>query len=153
MFQLKKMTLFYFLCILGFSGCASKKEHSKIKMNIDDAQQLQETVARVTHIPDIPFGFKVLKVMRDVTPSLESKAQGDNIQILYQPLRTTKVVLAQLKQWYETEMETLGWDCMSQFQTDHDLLLVFKRPGNVMCHIMIDQQHMITITLLQVIKN
>lgn len=152
MFQLKQTNILCFLCILAFAGCAGKKEHSKMKMNLDDAKLLQETVARVTHVPDVPFGFKVLKIMHDTTPSLELNVVSDNIQIVYQPFKTAKIDNAVLKKWYETEMEMLGWDCMSQFQTDQDILLIFKRPGNVVCNIVIDLQHMITITLLQVKK-
>jgi len=152
MFQLKQTNILFFVCILGLFGCAGKKEYSKVKMNVDDTQQLQETVARVTHIPDVPFGFKVLKVVYDVTSPAQSKSVSGNIQIMYQPLKTAKIDNAILKKWYETEMETLGWDSMSQFQTDQDVLLVFKRPGNVMCNISIDRQHMVSITLLQIKK-
>ena len=100
-----------------------------------------ETVAGMTHIPDAPFGFRLHKLVRDVE-------NPQNVQICYKVKKSVKVELHDVKKMYMTEMETLGWDLMNHFENEHELLLIFVRPANILCHVRVDETNNVTILIL-----
>ena len=108
--------------------------HSKNK-------ELEETVARMTQIPDVPFGFRLHSVILD-------QSNTDNLKILYHPKKSAKIDLEYLKKDYMTTMETLGWDFINQFESQHEFLLNFVKPGNIWCQVRFDQNNMLTVWLV-----
>ena len=125
--------LFLYLFVLGlFAGCAPKKEPADKK--VTKTSQLQEMIARITTIPDTPFGFYVYRVISD-------EINNSNCQIQYRLLKKIQLDIQALKQSYIVDMETFGWDCISQFLAENEMVLLFKRPGNLMCQICLDHNN------------
>lgn len=130
----------FILCFVFLSGCVSKKQSFKKQAQHND-HDLIETVAGMTHIPDVPFGFRLCKLVHDQNSS-------ENMQIVYHPKKSVQIDKQNVKKVYMTEMETLGWDFINQFENEHELLLMFVRPGNIWCHIRLDENNILTALIL-----
>lgn len=139
-----KQQLFLFLFMLFFFVGCGPKQKGQIKKGIKDVQ-LQEMAARVTSIPDTPFGFYLHRVIYD-------ENNNSNCQIQYRLLKKTQFDVQSLKESYLADMEIFGWDCLSQFLVENEMVLLFKRPGGVMCQVCFDPNNFLTVTLLNTKK-
>jgi hypothetical protein len=137
MFQLKIIVSVFFFFLL--SGCAANKK--QIKLVMPDTNVDETMVAGMTHIPQPPFGFHLVRVVNDVN-GLQA-----NVRIVYQA-KTMRLSFQDVKQYYQADMEMLGWDFVNQFQDEQEILLVFKRPGNMLCQVRLDSKNILTVTVL-----
>ena len=80
-----------FLFIL--SGCSRKQQKAMIIKSSVCTTQLEESVARMTHIPDAPFGFRLQAVIPD-------QNNEQNVQIVYYPVNGVTVDSAAVKKNY-----------------------------------------------------
>lgn len=120
------------------SGCTHHKKYQKTNSN---TEELEETVARITHIPDAPFGLRLHNIVHD-------QIHPDNVQILYRLLKKAIIDRPDLKTFYMTNMEILGWDLVNQFESEQELLLMFVRPGNIWCLVHFDQHNVLSVVLI-----
>ncbi|MBP6891995.1 hypothetical protein KBB68_00280 [Candidatus Babeliales bacterium] len=141
MFQLKNIKIL-FLSIVFFSGCSRKQQKAMVLKSCERTTQLEESVARMTHIPDAPFGFRLQAVIPDQT-------NPESVQIVYHPVKSLMVDLDVVKKNYEIEMEILGWQLISTFESMEELFLMFKRPGNVWCQIFLSHENILTVMILK----
>jgi hypothetical protein len=141
MLQLKNIT-FLFFSIIFFSGCSHKQEKAMIIKSCAQTTQLEESVARMTHIPDAPFGFRLQAVIPD-------QKNPESVQIVYYPIKGVSIDADAVKKNYEIEMEVLGWQLVSTFESVDELYVMFKRPGNVSCHVILSHENILTVMVLQ----
>lgn len=135
-------SIFFFIL---FSGCSRKQQKAMIVASSQNNTQLEESVARMTHIPDAPLGFRLQAVIPD-------QNNAENVQIVYYPAKGILIDSASVKKYYEIEMETFGWQQLSTFESMDELFLIFQRPGNVSCQVMLSHENILTVMILQSIK-
>jgi len=127
---MKNVSFIYLFVLLSmFSGCQNKKTVNKKMSRLAKQSQmsLQESLARISDLPDGPFGFQVKKMITD-------QQSPENVQIFYQALDKDTVDYNKIKESYCGDMELLGWKLDSVFD-GQDMILVFVRPSGKMCMI------------------
>ncbi len=140
MFQLKLFLSLFLVSI--FAGCSRKQQKAMIIKSSNCTVQLEESVARMTHVPDAPLGFYLQAVIPDQT-------NEENVQIVYCPGKGVSVDADVVKKNYEIEMETLGWQLISTFESMEELFLMFVRPGNIWCQIILSHENILTVMVLK----
>lgn len=125
--QLKNKIFILFLAVAFVSGCQNKKaalvKASKPKKQ--DKLFLQESVARISQLPDCPFGFDIKKIVVD-------ENNPENVQLYYQATDKESIDYHQVKDSYCSDMELLGWNRTCEFD-GQDLILVFVKPSGKTC--------------------
>jgi hypothetical protein len=123
----KILSLFFSLVFMG--GCQSKKQAlvKPQRQKKQDKLFLQESIARISQLPDCPFGFEVKKIVTDDNCS-------ENLQIIYQSIDKELVDYHLIKDSYCSDMELLGWNLSYEFE-GQDLLLLFVKPSGKTCMI------------------
>lgn len=148
MFQYNKLTFFFFPMLFLLVGCAVNKKTIKRVRQYDGIEKsnvdLQEMVARLTQIPDVPLGFEVFQVVYD-------DVDVENVQIQYRLTKknASAVDLVQLQKVYQADMELLGWNCLKCFNTEQSIFLLFNKPSGSYCQVAFDQDKILKVTLLQ----
>ena len=122
-------------------GCLKKQSKAMIIRSSAKISQLEESVARMTQIPDALFGFRLQAVIPD-------QIHEENVQIVYHPIKGSSIDAAMVKKYYEIEMEVLGWQVASAYQSADELLLLFSRPKNIWCQVMLSHENILTVLLL-----
>ncbi len=135
-----KILLSLLVCFF-ISGCSRKHSKAIIIKPSQDITHLEESVARMTQIPDAVFGFRLQAVIPD-------QEHEENVQIVYHPVKGSLIDLEMVKKYYDMEMEILGWDLVSNFKSTDELCLLFSRPGNVWCQIILSHENILTVMLL-----
>ncbi len=121
--------------LLALTAC-SKKNH-KNKHRVDRLHCMQESIARLSQVPDAPVFATIKRVVR-------SEINPDDIQAFYTVGRA--ISTKELKQFYMEEMERLGWNLRVECEAE-ELLLEFIRPNHQICIISFRKQHELVITL------
>lgn len=137
-----KKTLFtLILSLLVATGCQHKKstQQSYLKQK-EDSFALQESIARISDIPDGPVGFKVKEVEKD-------ESNPDNVRIEYKAKRKEAVQLEDIKKLYCSNMELLGWDLTSIFE-GQELLMLFEKPRGKKCVVSLRRDGCLMVTIL-----
>lgn len=129
-----------FAMLLFFSSChkhlPSQKMHESEQSR--NAQALQESVARIVDIPDVPLPI----IIKDITyASLES----DQLQIYCDLAGMNR---SELYAYYEGEMERLGWSLQGAYDGQEGLL-IFVKPGGSLCVLSIRDQGRMVITIIK----
>ena len=121
---IKKNILFLlFLCCL--SACKKQKIDVSVKntKNYEKEQQLQEAIARLSDIADTPLNAIVSAIEYD-------SQDPEQFKMICKASFDERYDIAQS---YKAEMERLGWGLHAQFDTAHELMLVFEKPGKKFC--------------------
>lgn len=143
--QKRKTVQSLFVVMFGLfilPGCSRKQQKAMIVKSCQRTTQLEESVARMTHVPDVPFGFRLQAVIPD-------QANPESVQIVYHPVKGVSIDSDVVKKNYEIEMEILGWQLVSTFESMEELFLMFKRPGNVWCQVVLSHENILTVMILQ----
>lgn len=119
--------------IVMLSACQKNMQKHQNK-----ALQLQESVARLSEIPDTPLHVVIQKV-------LKSEQNPDNLQIFCE---FSKMPRNDLKSFYMGEMERLGWKLDAEYEgMEH--LLNFSKPDGSICLLSFRDKHQLVITLIK----
>lgn len=114
----------FLLCLLC-SGCGVKQQpiirHEKF--------QEKEIIAKYAELPDTPF-----QVVLDSIATIPY--ESDQIQMFY----TTTMKNQELIDFYQQQMERLGWDLLAESHAQ-DCLLHYVKPTQI-CSILISQQRL-----------
>lgn len=126
--------------LLFFSSCHKKLPSGKI----DELEQrrnalmLQESVARILDIPDVPLPI----IIKNVT---YASSESDQLQMFCDLAGMSR---SDLYAYYEGEMERLGWSLQGAYDGQEGLL-VFVKPGGSLCVISIRGQNDMVITIIK----
>jgi len=135
-------TLAVCVVLMFVSGCQNKKNAHK-KSSYPKKQEhlfLQESVARISDLPDGPFGFDVKKIVKD-------DSNKENIQIYYQAKNKEAVDYNEIRNSYCSDMELLGWNLASMFDGE-ELILIFVRPLGKTCVISLRAHGKLVVAIL-----
>lgn len=117
--------------ILFLPSChIPKKEAQKMAM--------EESIARLSMIPDVPFGIEVLDVIK-------SKSNPNAVQVICK--YTISQSIEDLKSFYLQEMERLGWKLQAEYE-GNEIILLFVKAEVYSCMISIRKKQEFVITLL-----
>ncbi|OGB86474.1 hypothetical protein A3J41_02870 [candidate division TM6 bacterium RIFCSPHIGHO2_12_FULL_38_8] len=131
-----QLALFFSLFLL--SACSDQKKQKIAKQG--NPAELEETVARMSYIPDAPFGFRLQGVVYD-------QHNPKNVQILYRSAKKISIDFKDLRQTYLASMEMLGWDFVSEYVNADELFLLFSRPGKMWCQVRCEQ-NILTVVMM-----
>lgn len=137
--MIKKILTLY-VTLLFFSSCQknlSKKGVCDVEQ-YHDARALQESVARMLDIPDVPLPV----VIKNIT---YASPESDQLQICCDMAGMNKV---ELYAYYEGEMERLGWSLQGAYD-GLEGMLVFVKPGGSLCVISIRDHKCMVITVIK----
>lgn len=135
----KKLTVLFFM-ILSFSACQKKtlkKEAFDVELE-KEAQVLQESVARISDIPDVPLPVVIKKI-------IYAPQDSDQLQIFCDMTGVDKIELCS---YYEAGMERLGWDFQG-FCSAQEELLVFAKPSGSLCVLSLRDNQRMVITIMK----
>lgn len=122
-----------FLAVLSFSSCRYKLISDKKNQNV----LLQESIARLACIPDVPLGVQVQSVIK-------AEQDPDSVQLF---CRYGAVAQKYLKSFYIEEMERIGWKLLSEHDGE-EVLLLFEKPSGAVCSVSIRDNKKLVVTLL-----
>jgi len=140
MFQQKLKMVLFLLCLSVLVGCSGKIKRMRSFRKTDNFE-LQESVARLTMIPEAPLGFMVERVTQDAKEPSSS-------QIQYRLTKKRVVDLELLQSSYLADMELLGWNCVSQFCGTDEMILLFERPGGFLSQVSYNHNSGLRVTIL-----
>ena len=114
------------MCAMLLMATGCQKQYVKKSSKKQHAVSLQESIARLSDIPDAPLETVALKVVK-------SEQVPDNLQIFYSFDSLSK---RDIKTFYIEEMERLGWQLHFGFDGDEDVL-EFVKPSGIVCLVVI----------------
>lgn len=135
-----KKTLYscFALLVSLFSGC--QKHIEKQKRLAHDKQtkmyELQESIARLVDIPDVPLQCKIIAIAESEQGSSEFQLICDCALMLH----------ADIISYYKEEMERIGWQLQSEYDREGEALLVFIKPGGSVCTVSLRDHQRVVIT-------
>ena len=133
----KSILIFSTILLLVTTGC----RHKKIAVGYtQDSFALQETIARLSDVPDTPVGFKIKKIEKD-------ESNPDNVRIEYLAKKKDLVQSEDIKHLYCSNMELLGWNLIAMFDGP-DLLLLFERPRGKKCIVSLHRDGYLMVSIL-----
>ncbi|MCX5923673.1 MAG: hypothetical protein NTU89_03865 [Candidatus Dependentiae bacterium] len=140
--KLQNKILILFLSLVFIGGCQNKKAAlvKPQKQKKQDKLFLQESVARISQLPDCPFGFEVKKIVTDENNS-------ENLQIFYQSTNKDLIDYRMIKDSYSSDMELLGWNLSYEFGGP-DLILMFVKPSGKACMISLRSGGKLVVSIL-----
>jgi len=135
-----QMFLMLFMCL---AGCQKNIQQKQKKQQEQVAQKveidpLQETIARLSDIPDVPMSTTMQKIE-------QSDRDLNQVQIFCD---VGSVGWKELCDYYENEMERLGWSLQGRCDLQVGLI-VFVKPSGSLCVISMRSQKGMVITLLK----
>ncbi len=133
-----KQILVSIIMVVTFGSCQKKATTKKI--DIDDTYRLQESIARLSDIPDAPMQVTIQKIV----PSL---VDSDGIQIF---CNSGLLHWDDIKNYYEQEMERIGWIMQYEYQADGiESLMIFIKPSGSLCMISLRNKQLIITKLIK----
>lgn len=130
--MLKKIFFSAFV-LLSFSACQKRVAIKKTDRN--SSYELQESIARLNDIPDLPLQARVQNVM-------PSQQNSEDMQIICD---AGLLGWDDVQNYYEQEMERFGWDLQALYRSDRESLIVFRKASGSLCIISLkDKQLVIT---------
>lgn len=128
------------MMIVFFSSCQKnvlKKQQKNVFLQ-QEIEALQESVARLSDIPDVPLPVMIKKIEN-------TNAEQDQLQIICDVYDISR---ADLYSYYEGEMERLGWQLQGSYDQQEGLL-VFVKPGGSLCVISLRDHQQMIITIMK----
>lgn len=119
--------------LLALSSCGYK---SSLKKSTDKAL-LQESIARLSNIPDVPLAVQVRNIVK-------SEQDPDSVQMF---CHYGSMSVQDLKSFYVEEMERLGWKLQAECN-GLESLLYFAKPLGDMCVVSIRSHKQLVLTLM-----
>ncbi|HSW76771.1 MAG TPA: hypothetical protein VLG50_06985 [Candidatus Saccharimonadales bacterium] len=135
---MKLLTTMSFFIVLFFAAGCKHKQTAIIPKQ--DPLALQELLARLSDLPDVPYGYQVKKIEKD-------QRNPDSVFIEYQANKKDCVQHEDIKKMYYSSMELLGWNFVSEFQ-GQEILLFFERPRGKKCIISLRQDGYLIVFVL-----
>lgn len=136
-----KNSIQLFLVALFLSSCQKielKKRPSDLARKQEEAELLQESVARLSDIPDVPLPVIIKKITY-------AQQDSDQLQICCE---MAGIDAEELCSYYEAGMERLGWSLQSSCNAQ-ERLLVFVKPGGSLCVISLRDNQGMVITMMK----
>ncbi|MBI2352655.1 hypothetical protein HYV11_00235 [Candidatus Dependentiae bacterium] len=118
--------------------CSACQKKIAIKTIPPEPWQLQESLAKLSDLPDIPLSIKVQKIEF-------SQLSTKGMQIFGNLLSNSWF---DIKEYYEQEMERFGWCFLSEYKAESNELLVFSRPNGCLLMLSYQEAKQIVITVL-----
>ena len=123
-------------CILAMITLSSCSANRTFKKSVDKTL-LQESIARLSNIPDVPIGVYVRNIVK-------SDQDPDSVQIF---CHYGSMSAQDLKCFYFEEMERVGWKLKAE-HAGVEYLLYFAKPSGDICIVSIRGCQQLVITLM-----
>lgn len=120
--------------VLLVSSCSYK---APFKQQSVEKISLQESIARLSSIPDVPLGVQVKNIIK-----LENDPDSLQVFCYYGSMKAKD-----LKIFYNEEMERIGWRLIAEYD-GAEILLNFEKPSGIICVISIRMDRQLVITLI-----